>query len=123
MVRRPAWEQSSTVHGSPGQQVTGAGRKEIVMSATTLTRTDGLATTGLGLGGMQDLTARDRAVLRAVDAGRCRLSGPSVLMVDGLFLADPFAAPRLAGAGLIEADDPRSGAVHLTASGRAVLTS
>ncbi|MCW0211871.1 MAG: hypothetical protein OJJ54_00770 [Pseudonocardia sp.] len=89
------------------------------MSATsTLTRT-----TGLGLGGISDLTARDRAVLRAIAAGRCRLSGPSVLVVDGLFLADPFAAPRLTGAGLIEADDSRSGVVHLTASGRAVLAS
>jgi hypothetical protein len=93
------------------------------MSATTFTRTEGPAITGLGPGGIQDLTARDRAVLRAVDAGRCRMSGPSVLVVDGLFLADPFAAPRLAGAGLIQADDPRSGAVRLTASGRAVLTS
>lgn len=93
------------------------------MSATTLTRTDRLATPGFGFGRLQDLSARDRAVLRAVDAGRCRMSGPSVLVVDGLFLADQFAAPRLTGAGLIEADDSRSGAVHLTASGRAVLTS
>jgi len=65
------------------------------------------------------LSSRDRAVLRAVDAGRVRLSGRSALVVDGLFLADPFAGPRLAGAGLIAgaADD----AVSLTESGRALL--
>ncbi|GAA4549727.1 hypothetical protein [Pseudonocardia xishanensis] len=64
-----------------------------------------------------DLTCRDRAVLRAVDAGRVRLSGRSALVVDGLFLADPFAVGRLSGliAGAADA------AVSLTESGRAVL--
>jgi hypothetical protein len=63
------------------------------------------------------LTCRDRAVLRAVDAGRVRLSGRSALVVDGLFLADPFAAARLSGylSGAADA------AVSLTDSGRAAL--
>ncbi|GAA1856466.1 hypothetical protein GCM10009836_40870 [Pseudonocardia ailaonensis] len=65
------------------------------------------------------LSSRDRAVLRAVDAGRVRLSGRSALVVDGLFLADPFAGPRLADAGLI--DGAADAAVSLTASGRALL--
>ncbi|MFC5951747.1 hypothetical protein ACFQH9_26140 [Pseudonocardia lutea] len=68
--------------------------------------------------GNPSLSHRDRAVLRAVEAGRVRLSGGSALVVDGLFLADPFAAPRLTDAGLIADAD---GAVALTDSGRALL--
>lgn len=68
--------------------------------------------------GVPALTHRDRAVLRAVQAGRVRLSGGSALVVDGMFLADPFAAPRLTDAGLI-AD--AGGSVALTDSGRALL--
>lgn len=64
---------------------------------------------------------RDRAVLRAVAAGRCRLSPEyrDTLLVDGICLADQFAGPRLAAAGLIA---PASGdELRLTASGRALL--
>jgi hypothetical protein len=68
--------------------------------------------------GIPALTHRDRAVLRAVDAGRVRISGGSALVVDGLFLADPFAAPRLTDAGLIAG---AGGSVALTDSGRALL--
>jgi hypothetical protein len=64
------------------------------------------------------LTFRDRSVLRAVAAGRCRRD-PGYLTVDGLALADQFAGLRLVDAGLITTT---SGAVTLTASGRAVLT-
>lgn len=64
------------------------------------------------------LSHRDRAVLRAVEAGRVRFSDGSALVVDGLFLADPFAAPRLTDAGLI-ADT--GGSAALTDSGRALL--
>ncbi|MCE3550907.1 hypothetical protein LWC33_05480 [Pseudonocardia sp. RS11V-5] len=70
-----------------------------------------------GTGGTA-LSHRDRAVLRAIEAGRVRLSGGSALVVDGLFLADPFAAPRLTDAGLIADAD---GSVALTESGRALL--
>jgi hypothetical protein len=65
------------------------------------------------------LTNRDRSVLRAVAAGRCRHTGPSSLTVDGLALADQFAGLRLVDAGLITA---AAGLVALTESGRALLT-
>ncbi len=63
------------------------------------------------------LNHRDRAVLRAVAAGRCELSG-ATLVVDGLCFADQFAAPRLTAAGLIAAG---SGRASLTPSGQALL--
>jgi hypothetical protein len=67
------------------------------------------------------LTHRDRAVLRAVAAGRCEISATAgVLVVDGLCLSDQFAGPRLAAAGLI-ATGPDPGPARLTASGRALL--
>jgi len=64
------------------------------------------------------LTHRDRAVLRAVAAGRCSASSPGALTVDGLGLADQFAGLRLADAGFITV---RTGPVALTVSGQAVL--
>jgi len=67
------------------------------------------------------LSNRDRAVLRAVAAGRCRISpAGGELVVDGLFFADQFAGPRLTAAGLI-APTPTEGPARLTASGRAVI--
>jgi hypothetical protein len=68
------------------------------------------------------LSIRDKAVLRAVAAGRCELSGAAggVLIVDGLCFADQFAGPRLASAGLI-APAAESGHAMLTASGLALL--
>ncbi|QJY48241.1 hypothetical protein [Pseudonocardia broussonetiae] len=68
------------------------------------------------------LTSRDRAVLRAVHAGRCRLAGTGavVLVVDGVACCDQFAAARLVRDGLITA--PADGApARLTAAGRALL--
>lgn len=65
------------------------------------------------------LNHRDRAVLRAVAAGRCALAGPT-LLVDGLCCADQFLGARLTGAGLIDATTA-TGTACLTASGRAVL--
>jgi hypothetical protein len=67
------------------------------------------------------LSIRDRAVLRAVAAGRCQISHTDgdVLVVDGLCFADQFAGPRLAAAGLITA--AASGTVRLTPSGQALL--
>lgn len=65
-----------------------------------------------------DLSHRDRAVLRAVAAGRCTVSTIGVLAVDGLGCCDQFVGRRLANAGLIDAGP---GPAHLTASGRALL--
>lgn len=65
------------------------------------------------------LTNRDRAVLRAVAAGRCRISpAGGALVVDGLFFADQFTGSRLTAAGLIA---PTTGPAVLTASGRALI--
>jgi hypothetical protein len=72
---------------------------------------------------MTTLSHRDRAILRAVAAGRCALSGDVgvALVVDGVGLADQFAAPRLVQAGLIDAAASKRGPVRLTESGRALL--
>jgi hypothetical protein len=69
------------------------------------------------------LSHRDRAVLRAVAAGRCRasLDSPQTLLVDGLCLADQFTGARLAQAGLIVASATPTLPVELTDSGRAAL--
>lgn len=63
------------------------------------------------------ITPRDRAVLRAVAAGRCEYAA-GALLVDGIGCCDQFVGPRLARAGLIAA---RSGPARLTAAGRALL--
>jgi len=65
-----------------------------------------------------ELSHRDRAVLRAVAAGRCTVSTIGVLAVDGLGCCDQFVGRRLAAAGLIAAG---SGPAHLTTAGRALL--
>jgi hypothetical protein len=71
---------------------------------------------------LSPLSNRDRAVLRAVAAGRCEISTADggVLVVDGLCFSDQFAGPRLTAAGLITAGPERSPA-RLTASGQALL--
>ncbi|MFC5233278.1 hypothetical protein [Pseudonocardia zijingensis] len=54
------------------------------------------------------MSGRDRALLRAVAAGRCRL-GPGCqpeLVIDGLACADSGAGARLVAAGLIHPPDP-----------------
>ncbi len=66
------------------------------------------------------LTHRDRAVLRAVAAGRCEATAGAFLIIDGLGLSDQFAGARLAAAGLI-AVGPQPGRARLTASGQALL--
>lgn len=68
--------------------------------------------------GPTPLTHRDRAVLRAVAAGRCVLAGPT-LLVDDLCCADQFLYARLAGAGLIGSGP--AGPAHLTPAGRDAL--
>lgn len=69
------------------------------------------------------LSRRDVAVLRAVAAGRCQMSGAGggSLTVDGLCCCDQFVAPRLTSAGLIAAAGPQPGPARLTPSGRALL--
>ncbi|MBC3192334.1 hypothetical protein H7X46_14810 [Pseudonocardia sp. C8] len=70
-------------------------------------------------------TGRDRALLRAVAAGRCTVNDDAChsLAIDGVCFCDQFAAVRLAGAGLVEpagrARGPRP--LRLTDTGRSLL--
>jgi hypothetical protein len=66
------------------------------------------------------LSHRDRAVLRAVAAGRCAVADAIgvALVVDGLPCCDQQVGTRLAAAGLIGA---AAGPAMLTATGRALL--
>jgi hypothetical protein len=63
------------------------------------------------------ITPRDRAVLRAVAAGRCAYAA-GTLLVDGICCCDQFLGPRLVREGLI-ASQP--GPAHLTDDGQALL--
>jgi len=69
------------------------------------------------------LSHRDRAVLRAVAAGRCQISDDFgvQLVIDGVCCCDQFVGTRLSQAGLIATDGSRPGLARLTPSGRAVL--
>ena len=77
------------------------------------------------------VSRRDRAILAAVDAGRCVVMG-TALLVDGRCCADQFAGARLRSAGwieLVERLDATDGVVvpgvalaGLTAQGRDLLT-
>jgi hypothetical protein len=72
---------------------------------------------------LDQLSRRDRAVLRAVAAGRCRVTanlGMS-LFVDDMPCCDQLIGRRLTTAGLIAVTDPRSGRAQLTSAGRAAL--
>ncbi len=66
---------------------------------------------------------RDRSVLRAVDAGRCEVSGTGtvLLVVDGVCCCDQFLGRRLVLAGLIASPGPVPAPARLTASGHAAL--
>ena len=70
----------------------------------------------------EPLSHRDRAVLRAVAAGRCRHTGEigTPQLIDGVYISDQLVGLRLSAAGLI-ADGSGRGATTLTASGRAAL--
>ncbi|NMH97867.1 hypothetical protein HF526_11170 [Pseudonocardia sp. K10HN5] len=72
---------------------------------------------------LTSLSHRDLAVLRAVAAGRCEMSGAcgGSLTIDGLCCCDQFVGPRLASAGLIAAGGSQPGPARLTASGRELL--
>jgi hypothetical protein len=69
------------------------------------------------------ISHRDRAVLRAVAAGRCTVwtEGGTALRVDGLLFADQFAGARLTRAGLIAAPGPVPAPAQLTESGKILL--
>jgi hypothetical protein len=71
--------------------------------------------------GTATLSGRDRALLRAVAAGRCKLGSgwQPVLLVDGLVCADSAAGRRLVAAGLIDPPDPNRplGPATITALG------
>ena len=75
--------------------------------------------------GEQPLSGRDRAVLRAILAGRCQLGAgcEPVLLVDGLVCADRGVGARLVTAGLVVAPDPARplGPARLTEAGFAAL--
>jgi hypothetical protein len=68
------------------------------------------------------LSHRDRAVLRAIRAGRCQVSGraETLLVIDGVGCSDQFIASRLVQAGLIASPGPRPAPAHLTAAGLAL---
>ncbi|HEY6423125.1 MAG TPA: hypothetical protein VIY28_07725 [Pseudonocardiaceae bacterium] len=70
-----------------------------------------------------ELSHRDRAVLRAVAAGRCVVSGDIglSLLIDGRYCSDQFAGLRLKDAGLIAASVSQPGHAKLTPSGRTLL--
>jgi hypothetical protein len=69
------------------------------------------------------LNHRDRAVLRAVRAGRCQVSGraATLLVIDGVGCSDQFVASRLVQAGLIASPGPQPAPARLTDSGIALL--
>lgn len=69
------------------------------------------------------LSQRDRAVLRAVAAGRCQVTADVgvQLTIDGLCCCDQLVGARLSQAGLIAADGARPAPARLTPSGRALL--
>ena len=71
------------------------------------------------------VSGRERALLRAVSAGRCRFRGgcEPVLLIDGLACADSSASRHLIDARLVDPPDPTVdlAPVTLTAAGRSAL--
>ncbi len=71
------------------------------------------------------VTGRDRSLLRAVAAGRCRLGVgyAPMLWIDGFLCADSTAGHRLVAAGLIFPADPARplDVATVTEDGRAAL--
>ncbi len=70
------------------------------------------------------LSHRDRAVLRAVRAGRCLVSGRSaaLLVIDGVGCCDQFVASRLVQAGLSVEDREFESPDVLLAEHEAILS-
>lgn len=69
------------------------------------------------------LSHRDRALLRAVLAGRCQVSGAASvrLVVDGVGCSDQFVGARLLAAGLIASPGSETSPARLTDTGLAAL--
>ena len=70
-----------------------------------------------------EVCGRDRAVLRAVAAGRCQLRAgcEPLLVVDGVGCADSGVARRLISAGLLVPPTRPAARAELTAAGRVAL--
>jgi hypothetical protein len=70
-----------------------------------------------------EVCGRDRAVLRAVAAGRCQLRAgcEPLLVVDGVACADSAVARRLIAAGLLAPPSKVVQRAQLTDAGRAAL--
>jgi hypothetical protein len=77
----------------------------------------------VGAAGTTEVSGRDRAVLRAVAAGRCLLRAgcEPLLTVDGLSCADSAVARRLIDAGLLAQPATVVERARLTPAGRAAL--
>lgn len=73
------------------------------------------------------MSGRERALLRAVAAGRCQFRGgcEPVLLVDGMACTDWSVARRLVESGLLESPDPRVplAPARLTETGQAATLS
>ena len=76
-----------------------------------------------GTVGTTQVSGRDRAVLRAVAAGRCLLRAgcEPLLTVDGLSCSDSAVARRLLNAGLLAQPTTVVERARLTAAGQAAL--
>jgi hypothetical protein len=76
-----------------------------------------------GVSRAAEVSGRDRAVLRAVAAGRCQLRAgcEPLLVVDGVGCADSAVARRLIAAGLLAPPTAVAARARLTAAGRAAL--
>jgi hypothetical protein len=118
-VGTPRW--SSSVAGAILQTVSKNNRYQVVKNQPGRCGPEGLAI--MTTMTPSELSHRDRAVLRAVAAGRCVVSGDvgMSLLIDGRYCSDQFAGVRLSGAGLIAASVSRPGPAKITLSGRTLL--
>jgi hypothetical protein len=88
------------------------------------TGTSGVEVVRAGAAGRTtEVCGRDRAVLRAVAAGRCQLRAgcEPLLVVDGVGCADSAVARRLIAAGLLAPPTRSAARAELTIAGRAAL--
>jgi hypothetical protein len=87
------------------------------------TETSDAEVSAAGASRTAEVSGRDRAVLRAVAAGRCQLRAgcEPLLVVDGVGCADSAVARRLIAAGLLAPPTALAERARLTAAGRAAL--
>jgi hypothetical protein len=137
-VGRGATSSRTTGAGTPGSRTTG---DQTPGNPTPGNPTPGTGSPSAGAAGTRAggipaattgpaLSRRDRALLAAVDAGRCDLAGtgPPDLRVDGLWFCDQARVHVLLAAGLLAPTPtpgggrtPRRASAALTDAGRAVL--